>query len=64
MLLILILLIGHNTLISARVVWADIGQVMILVSLALSTAIVKAMVSVVRVTLGSSSLWKQCGLIL
>ena len=58
MLLILILLIGHNALINARIIWTDIGQVMILVSLALSTAIVKAMMSVELVTLGSSSLRK------
>ena len=58
MLLILILLIGHNALINARIIWTDIGQVVILVSLTLSTAIVKAMMSVELVTLGSSSLRK------
>ena len=58
MLLILILLIGHNALINARIIWTDIGQVVILVCLTLSTAIVKAMMSVELVTLGSSSLRK------
>ena len=58
MLLILILLIGHNALINARIIWTDIGQVVIFVSLTLSTAIVKAMMSVELVTLGSSSLRK------
>ena len=64
MLLILILLIGHDALIGACVVWADIGQVMILICLAFSTAVVKAMMCVVRVVMSSSSFWKQCSLIL